>query len=70
MAKWSAGVQLIEQPRSQDEAWILETVRRFADKAGIGMPEVGIFEGDPTPLPRAPSRTRPWWRSPRACCRT
>jgi len=47
MAKWSAGVQLIEQPRSQDEAWILETVRRFADKAGIGMPEVGIFEGDP-----------------------
>ena len=47
MAKWSAGVQIIEQPRNQDEAWIVETVRRFADKAGIGMPEVGIFEGDP-----------------------
>jgi heat shock protein HtpX len=47
MAKWSAGVQLIEQPRNPDEAWIVETVRRFADKAGIGMPEVGIFEGDP-----------------------
>jgi len=47
MAKWSAGVQVIEQPRNQDEAWIVETVRKFADKAGIGMPEVGIFEGDP-----------------------
>ncbi len=47
MAKWSAGVHIIEQPRNQDEAWILETVRKFADKAGIGMPEVGIFEGDP-----------------------
>ena len=47
VAKWSTGVQVIEQPRNQDEAWIVETVRKFADKAGIGMPEVGIFEGDP-----------------------
>jgi heat shock protein HtpX len=47
MAKWSAGVQIIEQPRTADEAWIVETVRKFADKAGIGMPDVGIFEGDP-----------------------
>jgi len=47
LAKWSAGVQIIEQPRNQDEAWIVDTVRKFADKAGIGMPEVGIFEGDP-----------------------
>ena len=47
MAKWSAGVRLIDQPSNQDEAWIVETVRKFADKAGIGMPDVGIFEGDP-----------------------
>jgi len=47
MAKWSAGVHIIEQARNQDEAWIVDTVRKFADKAGIGMPEVGIFEGDP-----------------------
>ena len=47
MAKWSAGVQIIDGTRSADEAWIVETVRKFADKAGIGMPEVGIFEGDP-----------------------
>ncbi len=47
IAKWSSGLQMIDQPRTQDEAWIVETVRKFADKAGIGMPEVGIFEGDP-----------------------
>ncbi len=47
VAKWSAGVKLITQPGNADEAWILETVRKFADKAGIRMPEVGIFEGEP-----------------------
>jgi len=47
MAKWTSGVQVIEQPQNADEAWIVDTVRQFADKAGIGMPEVGIFEGEP-----------------------
>lgn len=47
MAKWTSGVRVITQPQTQDEAWIVETVRRLADKAGIGMPEVGIFDGDP-----------------------
>ncbi len=47
IAKWSSGVQIIEQPSNADEAWIVETVRRFADKAGIGMPEVGVFQGEP-----------------------
>ncbi|MET0311603.1 MAG: protease HtpX, partial [Burkholderiaceae bacterium] len=47
VAKWSSGVRVIEQPQNADEAWIVETVRRFADKAGIGMPEVGVFEGEP-----------------------
>jgi heat shock protein HtpX len=47
MAKWSSGVQVIEQPQNADEAWIVDTVRKFSEKAGIGMPEVGIFEGEP-----------------------
>ncbi len=47
MAKWTSGVRVIAQPQNADEAWIVETVRKLADKAGIGMPEVGIFEGDP-----------------------
>lgn len=47
IAKWSSGVQVITQPRNADEAWILNTVYALADKAGIGRPEVGIFEGAP-----------------------
>ncbi|CBL46606.1 Probable protease htpX homolog [gamma proteobacterium HdN1] len=43
IAKWSAGVQLIDQPRTQGEAWLVNTVKELADKAGIGMPEVGVF---------------------------
>jgi heat shock protein HtpX len=47
VAKWSSGVTVIDGTGSADERWIVETVRGFADKAGIGMPEVGIFEGEP-----------------------
>jgi len=47
MAKWTSGVRVINQPSNADEAWIVETVRKFADKAGIRMPEVGIYEGEP-----------------------
>lgn len=47
MAKWTAGVRIINDPQNADEAWIVETVRKLADKAQIGMPEVGIFEGAP-----------------------
>ncbi len=46
MAKWSAGVRIIEQPQNADEAWIVEIVRKLASQAGIGMPEVGIFDGE------------------------
>jgi len=47
MAKWTSGVQVISQPSNSDEAWIVDTVARLARQAGIGMPEVGIFEGEP-----------------------
>ena len=47
MAKMSMGVRIIDQPANADEAWMVDTVRKFADKAGIGMPEVGIYEGEP-----------------------
>jgi heat shock protein HtpX len=43
MAKRSMGVQLIESPRNADERWLMETVADLAQKAGIKMPEVGIF---------------------------
>ena len=43
MAKWSARVKIIEQPDNQAERWLLDTVKELSDKAGIKMPEVGIF---------------------------
>ena len=47
IAKWSSGVQVIDGSGSPDERWIVDTVRHFAAKAGVGMPEVGIFQGEP-----------------------
>ena len=54
MSKWSAksamGVHVIESPQNQTEQWLLSIVERQARQAGIGMPEVGIFQ---TPEPNA-----------------
>lgn len=47
MAKFSTGARVINQPQTADEAWIVQTVQKFAEKAGIGMPEVAIYEGAP-----------------------
>ncbi len=47
MAKFSTGARVINQPQTADEAWIVQTVQRFADKAGIAMPEVAIYDGAP-----------------------
>ena len=48
MSKWSAkramGVHVIEQPQNQTERWLLDIVAKQARLAGIGMPEVGIFQ--------------------------
>ena len=46
MAKRSMGVQVIDQPQNASEQWLYSTVKELADKAGIGMPEVGIFHSD------------------------
>jgi heat shock protein HtpX len=50
MAKRAMGVQVIAEPRSAAERWLVDTVRRQAEAAGIGMPEVGVFD---TPQPNA-----------------
>ena len=46
MAKRSMRVQVIGTPSTQQERWLLQTVERQAQRAGIGMPEVGIFPSD------------------------
>jgi heat shock protein HtpX len=48
MSKWTAkrmmGVRVIDQPRNEQERWLVDTVARQAKASGIGMPEVGIFD--------------------------
>ncbi|NOK00256.1 MULTISPECIES: protease HtpX [Myxococcus] len=44
MAKWSTGAKVITSPRSEDERWLVETVHRLARDAGIGMPDVAIYD--------------------------
>jgi heat shock protein HtpX len=54
LSKWSAkrmmGVRVIEQPSNSAESWLVNTVRQQAQLAGIGMPEVGVFD---SPQPNA-----------------
>lgn len=49
MAKFSTGAQVIDPaaPRSAREAWLLESVHQLAERAGIGKPEVAIYQGAP-----------------------
>ena len=44
MAKKSMGVQVIETPSNSTELWLVDTIRKYAADAGIGMPEVGIYD--------------------------
>jgi len=49
ISKWQArtfmGVQVIDSPRSEVESWLVDSVRAHAQRVGIGMPEVGIYNG-------------------------
>ncbi|MEM9466006.1 MAG: protease HtpX [Actinomycetota bacterium] len=47
IAKRSTGARVIETPTNETEKWLVDTVARLADDAGIGMPEVAVFEGAP-----------------------
>jgi heat shock protein HtpX len=46
-AKWSTGAHVIDGSEGSTEYWLVQTVKRLADKAGIGMPEVAVYEGAP-----------------------
>jgi heat shock protein HtpX len=47
MAKWSTGARVIDTPRDSIEQWLVSTVQHLAQRAGIGMPEVAIYDGEP-----------------------
>lgn len=47
MAKWSTGARMIEAPSNSTELWLVNTVKMLAERAGIGMPEVAVYDGEP-----------------------
>ncbi|MCX7149742.1 MAG: protease HtpX [Rhodocyclales bacterium] len=56
MAKWSTGARIIDSPSTSTEFWLVETVRKLSSKAGLAMPEVAIYEGEPNAFATGPSR--------------
>ena len=57
MAKWSTGARVIEQPSNETERWLLFTVRKLADRAGLPMPEVAVYEGEPNAFATGASKS-------------
>ena len=47
IAKWSTGAQPINGSEGPEQCWLVDTVQRLAQRAGIGMPEVAFYEGEP-----------------------
>jgi heat shock protein HtpX len=47
MAKWSTGAHVIDAPSNSTELWLIDSVKKLADRAGIAMPEVAVYEGEP-----------------------
>ncbi len=47
MAKWSTGARVIDTPSNSTELWLVDTVSKLAQRAGIGMPEVAVYDGAP-----------------------
>jgi heat shock protein HtpX len=46
MAKWSTGARVIDNPSSSTELWLVNTVKALSERAGIGMPEVAVYDGE------------------------
>ena len=59
IALWSTGAHVIDQPRGPSESWLLSTVDRLARTAGIGMPDVAIYDGpEPNAFATGASRNK------------
>lgn len=56
IAKWSTGAQVIDQPRNETEMWLVQTVDRLSRQAGIAMPEVALYDGEPNAFATGPSK--------------
>jgi len=69
MAKWSTGARVIDTPANSTELWLVDTVRKLAQRAGIGMPEVAVYDGEPNAFATGAFRIQRWWRSRPVCCK-
>lgn len=56
LAKWSTGARVLDTPETSTEFWLVETVRRLSEKAGLPMPEVAIYDGEPNAFATGASR--------------
>lgn len=56
IAKWSTGAQVVIQPRDATEQWLLDAVARLSMAAGIPVPEVAIYDGEPNAFATGPSK--------------
>lgn len=56
IAKWSTGAQVITHPGTSAELWLVQTVEKLATKAGLPMPEVAIYDGEPNAFATGASR--------------
>src|SRR5258708_12976378 len=59
MAKWAVGARVIESPSTPDEQWLVSTVKRLADKAGVGIPQVAGYEAPPNAFATGAFRNSP-----------
>ena len=57
IAKWQMKLHLIENPQNEQERWLFNTVAQLAQRAGLPMPELGIYEGEPNAFATGPSRS-------------
>ena len=57
MAKWSTGAHVITSPSNSTEFWLVQTVERLSQRAGIPMPEVANYEGEPNAFATGPSKS-------------
>jgi len=57
MAKWSTGARVIETPSTSTEVWLVDSVARLAERAGLPMPEVAIYEGEPNAFATGASKS-------------
>ncbi|MEK7694896.1 MAG: protease HtpX [Pseudomonadota bacterium] len=57
IAKWSTGAQVITHPSTSTELWLVQTVEKLATRAGLPMPEVAIYDGEPNAFATGASKS-------------